>query len=288
MYTTHTQCTKHTANTTYKTFIQTRCSAVVSPLALALPTPRVTHLPRMEHKPQQESSTARDPSCPRGAGGPFQLLPTSPQRPWQESGPALGHQPSPAGSQGEPWCFSGNVLPLPQKEKTPEKRNSSLFHLENPSATSVWWLGKVLLEERGRGDERMHWVVSFQTSQVTLLACPAFIYFTAAELVVFRFLSPQSFVKPSPRENESHPCATARPPRGSSQGALAAPAPTHQPPLGTVGFKKPSTKQHHRFLWFFLRHLLAHWHFLLDLLILGRRGEGLYGDRDAAVALCQV
>lgn len=164
--------------------------------------------------------------------------------------------------------------------------------MENHSALSVWWLGKVLLEVRGRGAERMHWVVSCQAPQVTLLACPAFIYFTAAELMVFRFPSPQSFVKPSPRENESHSCATAHSPCGSFQGALAASVPTHQAPLGMVGFRKPSTKQHHRFLFFclfvFLRHLLAHWHFLMDLLILGRRGEGLYRDGDAAVALCQV
>lgn len=166
---------------------------------------------------------------------------------------ALGHQPSPVGSQGKLWCCSGNALPLPQKEKTPKTRNISLFHLENPSAISVWWLGKVFLGARGRGGERMHWVVSYQTPQVTLLAHPAFIYFTAAELVVIRFLPPQPFVKPSPRENKSHPCATARSPRGSFQGALAASAPTHQASLGMVGFKKPSTKQHHRFLFFFFK-----------------------------------
>lgn len=179
---------------------------------------------------------------------------------------AASHQPAEtlagvgagSGPPAQPSWEPGKAVVLlwqrasPSSErKDTQKRNISLFHLENPSAISVWWLGKVFPGARGRGGERMHWVVSYQTPQVTLLARPAFIYFTAAELVVIRFLPPQPFVKPSPRENKSHPCATARSPRGSFQGALAASAPTHQASLGMVGFKKPSTKQHHRFLFFF-------------------------------------
>lgn len=123
---TQTQCTKYLFRTAH-----TACSANVSPCtppgssALCSQPPRFIHLPQTdrpfssEHKTQQGKATeARNPSSPRGPRGP---LPTSKHRPWQESGLALGHHPSPSWEPGESRSATlATQLPL-LKEKALKK-----------------------------------------------------------------------------------------------------------------------------------------------------------------------
>lgn len=143
-HTTHTEHNTTHSHTMYKTHTPqhnvqniysgqsacTGCSAVVSPLALAHTAPNPPESPtclEWSTKHKRESNGGKKSIL--SLRSPFQLLPTSQQRPWQESGLALGHQPNPVGSQGKPWCCSGNALPLPQKEKTPQKKKHFTFPL---------------------------------------------------------------------------------------------------------------------------------------------------------------
>lgn len=153
--------------------------------------PRVTHSPPMEHKTQQGKQPRQEiHPLPEEQEAPFCCFPPASRDLGRSQGWLWATSPAQLGAGESRGAALATRFPFLRKKRHQKKRNISLFHLENPS---VWWLGKVLLEARGRGGERMPWVVSCQTPQVTLLARPAFIYFTAAELVVFRFLSPQSF-----------------------------------------------------------------------------------------------
>lgn len=196
---TQTQCKKYLFRTA-----RTACSAVVSPCtppgssALGSQPPGFIHLPRTDHpfsleqKTQQGKATeARNPSSPRGPRGLFR--PASHQQAQTLAGVGAGPGPPSQlqpGARGKPQCYSGNAVSLTQRKGTEKTRNISLFHLENPCSISVWWLGRVLLAAKGRGGKKMHWWSLCKTPQITLLVLPAFIYFRAAELLAFRFLSP--------------------------------------------------------------------------------------------------
>lgn len=168
----------------YKIFIwnrsaHTACSAVVSPCAPPgsgalgqLPTPWVYPLASIRlslriraQNATEKTTEARNPSSPRGAQGPFH--PTSHQQAQTLAGvgfcATLSHHPKPRREGGKAavllWQRGFPYSERKGMEKKEKKRNVSLFHLENPCSVSVWWLGKVLLGSRGRGDEKIYWVL---------------------------------------------------------------------------------------------------------------------------------
>lgn len=194
-------------HTMYKIFIRNRCARTASSAISVHSAPDLWISPLASDHPlgstkhNRESNRGKKSKLSLGNMG---LVPSQfpQQRPWQELGLALGH-PSPGQERGKLQSCSANAISHTQKEKAPKKKGAlPLFHLQNPCLVSVWWLGKVLLAQGGE-EVRKHigWSL-YKSLQITFSVLPAFIYFTAADLLAFRFICPCSIL------GKAHPVPT--------------------------------------------------------------------------------